>query len=428
MAWSGYLIFDGTEIANASRTEAYVGAKGWFRPLWADTDLPDMLEESYIDPVADEAPWYDPDIPASKDFWGFYPSDFVGFENSSRTSAVTENTNDGGTPGRVRHGTKSVVCSGALLGATQEAVDYGMNWLRRALVGAVDSNTLTTEQPLGATVGYLAAEPVVNYEIDPSPQSTLTRLSRYLRRVVVNNGPSALFTGKLSCGAHVTTVQFTMVAGSPFEFGPQRAILQDWGSAADPWVPGVPNGVIDGPDAYSDVVCGQDQWAPIFDPDCPALIVPPPPPSIPLGCWTPPSSWSRYTVTIPATVVPLWGQVVPTVTFFTAAEARNIRVRFYEDPGGDGSPADDPCDFVGDFVLSYIPPGGTLILDGTTEDVFVLTSSGYKRRADSLVFRTDGTPFEWPSLTAGIAYILVLDIGTGGAMPVVDLSLTSRAV
>ena len=429
MAWSGYLTFDGTEIANPSRTEAYIGTHNdWFTPLWDGTDLPAMLGETYTDPATDGAPWYDPDVAASGDFWGFYPSDFVGFENSSRTSEVTESTLDGGVPGRVRHATKSVVCSGALLGASQEAVDYGMTWLRRALIGAVDSKTLTTKQALGATVGYLAAEPVINPEIDAAPETTFTRLSRFLRRVAVNSGPSATFTGELSCGAHVTTIQFTMVAGSPFEFGAERVILQDWNQEPDPWAPGVPNGVIDGPNPHTDIECGQDQWAPIFDPLCPALIVPPPPPSIPLGCWIPPSSWDRYTVTIPDAVVPLWGQVVPKVTFFSATETRNVRVRFYEDPGGDGDPGDDPCDFVGDFVLSYIPAGGTLILDGATEDVYVLTSSGYKRRADSLVFRTDGTPFEWPSLSAGLPYILVLDVGDSETVPVVDLSLTSRAV
>src|ERR1044072_4534225 len=431
MGWSGYLTFDGPDIANGQRTEAYVGTHNdWFTPLWDKNDLHEVLETlgPYTDPVSDAVSWYDPEVPASKDFWGFYPSDFVGFENSSRTSQATENAADGGSPGRLRHATHAVVCSGALLGATAEAVDYGMTWLRRALIGHLGSKTPTTKQALGVTVGYFAAEPIIDPAIDSSGGGTFDRLARYLHRAVVNNGPTALFSGEMSCGAHVTTVQFTIVAGSPFEFGIERGVLQDWNSASDPWVPGVPNGTISGPSGYTDVECGTDQWAPIFDPECPALIVPPPPPSIPLGCWEAPESWDRKPVTIPAEVVPLWGQVVPIVPFFASSEMRNVRVRFYEDPDETATPDDNPCDFIGDFVLSYIPAGGTMILDGTTEDVYVITSSGFKRRPHSLVFRTDDTPFEWPSLTGGQGYILVLDVADGGTFPVVDLSLTSRAV
>lgn len=481
MTWLGYFTYDDTEIVNVSRTEAYAARAGapWFKPAYENEALQTLVEDPlYFDPVSDPAPWYDADIPASKDFWGYYPLGVTGLEDSTRTSNVTPSTVDGGTPGRVRHGMRQVVFNGVLVGGSDEAVDYGMAWLRRALLGAECAGfRMTTRQALGLDLTYLASEPRLDDDLYTSPRDVWDRLVRTSKRVVVNNGPT--ITGRsddLSCGGSAWTVQFTATIGTPWEFGQEVPILQNFGTSLSPWVPGVTPGPITGPEGHVDVVCGENLWTPIFDPECPALIVPPPPASIPLGCWEPPSTWTRYTAEIDPDLVPRWGSMVPTLILYAGGTTiRDVRVRLWQrpvadtsgrsfldggsasletdepadggDPGGSGGdladggtpettvttaygtlPTDDPCAYVADMVVSYIPPGGTMILDGVSQSVNVITDQGHKRRADSLVFASDGSPFLWPELTCGYGYTLTYDVATGGTLPALDVSLTPRMV
>ena len=77
--------------------------------------------------------------------------------------------------------------------------------------------------------------------------------------------------------------------------------------------------------------------------------------------------------------------------------------------------------------MSYVPAGETLVLDGSDQLVYVETAgAAQQRRADSLVFATDGTPFTWPVLSCGFGYIVAVDLPQTATMPTVDLSLYAR--
>jgi hypothetical protein len=457
MAWDGYYEYDATEIINAPRTEAYlVGAgKGWFRPIYDKHDFAAMLEQpNYTTPLTDGAPWVDPDLPESWEFFGFYPLDVSGVESSARVSSPVEFTTDGGTAGRLRHGTKAVVFNGLLLASSERGAEYGSKWLRRALLGrACDPDSLTTEHSLGADLTYFAAEPEVDAdevteiildgggpaagphefvgpdEYDVTQVVPIQSVLRHMKGVTVNNGPIITSRHKMTCGGAMWSAQFTAIVGNPYEFGVTKPILQGYldPSTTNPWVPGVTPGTHStAPEPFVEVECGEDTWEPLFDPLYPALVVPPAPPSVPLGQFNPPSTWNRWEVGIPTDLIPLWTEVVPVVTVHATDEVRNVRLRFYADPLGTADPSATPCDYVGDVVLSYIPPGGTMILDGTTKTVFVVTSLGHRRRADSLVFSTDGAPFEWPSLSCGYGHIMTIDIPTTETEPTIDLALVPR--
>lgn len=433
MAWEGYYTLDGAEVINAARAQRYARDKPWFKDVFDTGVLAEALGEGYSEPIADLAPWWDTDDDASEKFLGVYPINIVGVEDSSRTSNTVESTEDGAVPGRVRHGSKSMVFNVLLLAEDAAGAEYGMRWLRRVLLGDVCSETLSTQQSLGATLGYLASRPVNNPNPAVSEAEALVGLRRYLRRVVVNSGPTLIGRwDDLTCGGSVWNVQFTAVAGIPFEFGEERPIFQGYmdPSVTDPWSPGVVAGSFDEVSSpYVEVACPDNLWDPIYDPLCSALIVPPGPPSVPLGCYTPPGTWDRRKITIPAANVPLWGEVVPIIQIATNVVSRNIRLRIYQDPDGTFDPGDSPCNYIGDVVVSFIPAGGTLTLDGTSEEVFVTTTSGQRRRADSLVFRTDGKPFDWPALTCGYGHILTIDVPSGTAtLPVVDMSLVQKVI
>lgn len=202
--------------------------------------------------------------------------------------------------------------------------------------------------------------------------------------------------------------------------------------AADPWVPTI----VPADWAYSvvaedetDADCAVPAYEPIIDPLCPAVLVPPGPPTVSLGCFTEPDTWKRRYFTIPRKYVPYWNDVVPVVKIQARAETRGLRLRFYSDVDADASVLDDPCAYCGDILFSYIPADHTLVFDGITQTVYAEGPGGTLRRADSLVFKTDGTPFDWPVLSCGFGYVVAVDLPPThtGLLPAVDLSLAGRA-
>jgi hypothetical protein len=559
MAWEGYFEYAGAEIINVTRTETYVKNAGhtWFRPLYEADALPFMLGDGkkYRTALLDDAPWVDPDAPESTDFYGFYPLGVTGIEDSTRESTVTQSLGNGGTPGRLRHGTKTAVFNGILVARTEAGAEYGMRWLRAALLGGACGATATStcnglelcylvsepdmEVPEATVVGsvqalldggfFVAGDPlplsVVDGEVvnqppatidvdggvvnqttftdstdggsadatsgtltnvpipieadDPDldggpvenlydgqfdggtptltggffdgreypfnllaedetleddPEDCLTPYLRKMTKVVINDGPSITAKRIASDGGNIWTVQFTAVAGSPYEYSAEVPIITGFldPEIEVPWATGIEpdSGLID-LDGYihDEAACAVPQFSPVYDPLYPTLIPPPGPPSVPLGNYNPPLNWLRRQFTIPKQYVPLWGEVVPKVSVHARdADLRNLRLRFYADPYNIGSIEDDPCAFCGDIVISYVPKDHSLVLDGSTQTVYVLTPGGDTRRADSLVFKTDGTPFEWPTLSCGFGYIVTLDLPQTQPSPVVDLSLFSRMV
>lgn len=138
--FSGYLHFAGTELANSARTAAY--AKNFlsglhFDDAWEGEDLPCVLNEgSYQSPVTDPAPWFSEYRPASAKFYGFYPLAIQGVEDSSRSVKVTELVQDGAVMSLPRRASKEFRVRGLMVGADQQGMDSGMQWLRGALEGA----------------------------------------------------------------------------------------------------------------------------------------------------------------------------------------------------------------------------------------------------------------------------------------------------
>jgi hypothetical protein len=183
-----------------------------------------------------------------------------------------------------------VVFNGVLVGASEKGVAYGADWLRRVLMGDLCSNN--PDVGLGAELRFVSVEPHRDNDPSTDPEATMYPLMRTLRRFVVNNGPTVVSRRTIeSCGGAVWTVTFTGVAGNPYVFGLERSLLQGYLDplVTDPWVPGVTPGTAETvPTGFEEVVCGEDTWEPIYDPLCPALINPPSPPAVPIGCYEAP--------------------------------------------------------------------------------------------------------------------------------------------
>jgi len=321
MAWNGYFALGGNEFINTSRTEAYGRSQsgGWFRPTYKPD--PNVFrffgdQQAYRSPFHDEnVPWVDPDDPSSVEFLGVYPLEITGLEDSTRSSTVVESALDGGSPGRVRHGTKQIVFSCLMLAASEEGNDSGMRWLRNVLLaGPCDSLT----RP-GAQLCYFSSEPCSPKGEDYCADD----YRRYLYDVAVITGPTVTGKRTTTNGGAVWNVTFTAVAGNPFEFGePVRPFDYDWFSPQDdahvpndtftlvprqpPLVPVGAGGVLrprpphqprypnQGGYNVPELTCPTSTYQPVYDPACPVLIPPPVVPSIPVNCFTLPKTWHRY--------------------------------------------------------------------------------------------------------------------------------------
>jgi hypothetical protein len=485
MAWTGYFTLGGTEIINVARVEAYAksASMSWFKPVYRNEALGPLLGQTYRSPLQDSAPWADEGDDNSLDFMGFYPLNITGLEDSTAEATVTENVFDGGVVGRVRHGTKSIVFSGVLIATSECGVEYGMRWLKEVLNGGacmgpacggvdmcylscepfVDFNAFasTNNQPISVTLidgggvdGWddptivdggspigSGSTPINGGEPGGWPTTTtgdtisfidgdcIDDYMRSLRQVAVTSGPSITNKMKLTDGSVAWSIQFTAVAGNPYEFSGEQLLIDKFMASPDPYVGGIPEGGVFDDAGYvqQEVSCSVSMVQPLFDPVCAAVVTPPPPPSVPIGCFTAPQNWKRRGFVIPALSVPEWGEIVPKINLHAGAEeVRNVRIRFYDTLDDATLNITDQCAFCGEMLVSYIPVNSTLVLDGSDQVVYVESEGGVRRRADSLVFRTDGTPFEWPTLSCGYNYIVTVDMPQTQTPPAMDLSLFQR--
>ncbi|HEY5786985.1 MAG TPA: fibronectin type III domain-containing protein [Microlunatus sp.] len=150
---------------------------------------------------------------------------------------------------------------------------------------------------------------------------------------------------------------------------------------------------------------------PLADPDCPPLPTPPSAPVIYDPCIDEVGTWRRYWAPIPASAVTRWLEVVPTFRLTTQAEpARQVRVRIYPNPDALSSDQfDASAGWESEQIISFIPPGTTIRLDGVSERVRASVGGGDWIAADQLLYGTGGAPAEWPLLDCGIGYLVAFD-------------------
>lgn len=434
MAWSGWFSYGGTEVVNATRTEEYARELGWFKPVYRNEALPLIFGDgSYASPLQDDdVPWVDNNEPNSYRFYGAYPLDVSGIEDSTSSAEITESTLDGGIVGRSRRSTRTVVFTLALVGADECAVEYGMRWLR-AVFGGDPCFGSDRNCNVGSDLCYLSCAPDLNWVAPGDPELCLPLYERSLHKVTTINGPIINSKHEMTDGGVAWVVTVTVVAGNPFEFGIERPLIIGFGDPAVdvPYVGGVvpPGGSFD-PDGsvVHEVSCPVPTYQPVVDPLCPLVIAPPAVPGIALTCFDFPVNFVRRQFVVPPQSVPLWGDAVPVINIHArTGEVRSLRLRFYTDTFGTGETSGDPCNFCGDIVFSYVPAGATLVFDGTDQQVYVAVPGGGRRRADSLVYGSDGSPFEWPALSCGIGYVVTIDQPQTATSPVIDFALASRA-
>jgi hypothetical protein len=142
-----WLRLDGVEIANVARTLDYLrhGAAGPgvgnVSPSFCSVLYrPDGSPLTYVNPVDDPAPWYDPTRPESSQFLGIVVTDMK-LESVTKRSPVDLPGNYGGaTTGPRQSIGRRVDITATLISASKAGAEYGLEWLDQVL-GAAGCDT-----------------------------------------------------------------------------------------------------------------------------------------------------------------------------------------------------------------------------------------------------------------------------------------------
>lgn len=426
-----YLCFAGTQIANNCATVAY--AQGGYSTLdvrncGCCTNLPDALGEHYSTPAGDAQPWIDASDPDSADFAGLLITDITGLDFAPFSRTVIDNSAGGAILGRGRYGPRTIVVTGVLIGATCCAVGYGMRWLASMLRGSCDT-TSAASRCAGDDLEYYTCCPEVCEDAPgfTSFAACFAPYKRTLHRVALTDGPEIVSTQGTGCGCcescPVQTIQFTLTAGEPYAYSDPMVIAQGVplapsDSVCPIWVK-VPPGT-----ACSNVGPCADPPDCTLDPDCPQPVAPPSIPIVANPCSCSPLNISTVCADVPPNSISATAEGVPIIQIFAGMTAlRNVVITIYTNPQGLPPASLDPCSACAQVTVAYIPPSGTLTLDGTVRKATITCPGSSPTPANTLIgsgFR----PFTWPTLDCGnVRYTICVQASTVSVSPDTAFSL-----
>jgi hypothetical protein len=427
-----YLCFAGSEIANNCATVAY--ARGGY----SNFDVRDCgccegfalgaLETEFSTPAGDNQPWIDAKEPDSADFAGLLITDITGLDTAPFERTVIDVVGGGAVLGRGRYGARTIVVTGVLIGGSCCAVDYGLRWLASALRGSCDTTTGSSRCAGDDLIFYTCCPEVC--EDAPgftTVQACFAPYKRTLHRVALTSGPEIIATQGTGCGCcqscPVQTVQFTLTAGEPYAYSDPMVIteataLEPMASDCPVWVK-VPKGT----------ACAQanecaDPPDCALDPLCPQPVAPPSVPTVFNPCSCIPLERSTACVNVPANTISVNAEGVPIIEVFAGMTAlRNVVVQIFTNP--QGLPADqlDPCSACSTVTVAYIPPSGTLTLDGTTKKA-TITCPGSSPTPANTIIGGANQPFSWPTFDCGgVMYTVCVTAATASVSPNTKFSL-----
>lgn len=411
MAYDGWLDFDGVELVNLSRTAELAEAYGvdvlYTTPESVEWIGAALGGSGYED--VSTAPWFSERHPASGEFMGTILLSAPGLDDSTASASTTELTSSGGRTGRSRATSLNIVCSMAILATTARGADYGKRWVDSVL----RRGTAVGNVCRGVEVHYFQHEAS---DVEPVPPRAHRRMVRISRGATVTRKHA-------SACAHMWTLNFTLVADDPFEYGDEIPAVTSIGGSTTTGPEVLDSGTV----SLTEAPCPVYDYSPVLDPAFPAFTPAPTAPDLPPAGWgieggmTFSRRWALLDVVAPGAT-----NLVPKITIRSTVEARMIRVNLW--PG-----LTDPSDLCGDLfssVVTYLPPNVDFIIDGEQRVAYTWDgTSPTVRRADSLVFTKDARPVDWRSFNDPDGLLVTLDVfgGSGGGNVRVALDLVPKA-
>lgn len=399
-----YLAIGGVEIINSWRAKAYTGTAGDCGVVQSSCLRCDDAGgvwlnngEPYEGVQSDPAPWYDPALPESLGVGGVSGVEIVGVDT---------------VPSR-QGSTRSVQARDIEFTVLLDLVDdcaysYMLGWLAAAL-GEPVCATSSGSQCSGQQACMVACCPNVGDDGE-----AVTDPLRLIFDVVTVDGPTVEEKKYHLGGRIVATVTFTL---RTMNLGVYRNPVPDQVIEVAPY-----NGddaIIDLPAVYE--AC-EDPPDCAVDPDCvPDPLAPLPEPPVDECYPSEPFAAKRTVVTIPGGAVSQNLDMLPVVTVTAgSAPVRNFTVRFYLNPFGvDCDTIGDlnPCRACADLTVPYIPPDGTLTIDGRVDRAWTTCRSdeGLSTHVPN-VYGPAGGVSQTPIIACGPG--LCIEIITEAAVPI----------
>lgn len=375
-----YAAVGGQEVWNTGRLQGYltnVGSPFTTGPdiCTCDTLTPEVLGlgfSEYQTPALDPAPWYDTDLAVSGEYLGFLPLSITGVDDNPRGRQVSNAVGGGGVFGPVRNLPRTMTVTGIIIGTTCCGAEYGLHYLSEVLSGC--------------TGDACDGDCFVMYQCCPDPGMTPAQFNaayrRTFRRTAVISGPTVVkrdgdgtcASGNCAGGGDIITVEFVLVAANPWA-----------------WTDPIPLLDVALPTPAGDAPCidwclrnpvtetGDCEESECLFGDCstsdacadPMFPIPSPPqPTAPLTSFCVPLGTEEACYDIDLSTRPAWSNDVPVITLESGSgELRNVRILIFTKPAGTllncAAIADaNRCDPLAEFLVTYMPPGAVLTLDG----------------------------------------------------------------
>lgn len=326
---------------------------------WAQDDTTGVWSSAtYTNPVTDQAPWYDADIPESAQFLGFMIEDVKQDSAvSGRTFSTRLSSSGGGTVGPVRNKERRLDFSVLMFACNEAAMEYGFRFLNDTLMspGCDDGCTLCDAE-------YRDSCP----PIDNGPEAAALDKGRWiLKNVGAVIGPVWGDNPLSGSACNIRRVQFTLVSELPWKFKCPVPVCTEVALAGYP---------ADGVDCvnWSDILCGkQEVSCTVSEP----LII----------------GETGLIIEVQAGDVPL----------------QHIEIAVRPDPYGYeanegtrpvGYVRTEPCDLI---YLNELPPNSRLVYDTAVEEIKVVLPGGGEIDGTIFVSTEEGYPPSFPTLRCG---------------------------
>jgi hypothetical protein len=310
----------------------------------------------YTNPVTDQAPWYDADIPESAQFLGFMIEDVKqDTAVSGRTFSTRLSSSGGGTIGPVRNKERRLDFTVLMFACNEPAMEYGFRFLNDMLMspGCDDGCTLCDAE-------YRESCPAV----DGSAES-LDQGRWILKNVGAVIGPVWGDNPLSGSACNIRRVQFTLVSELPWKFKCPVPVCTDVALAGYP---------ADGVDCvnWSDILCGKQEVS------CTA--------SEPL-------------------IIGETGLIIEVQA--GDIDLQHIEIAVRPDPYGyeanegtrpAGYVRTEPCDLI---YLPAIPANSRLVYDTSIEEIKVVLPGGGEVDGTIYVATDEGNPPSFPTLRCG---------------------------
>lgn len=336
-------------------------------------------------PQADNAAWYSPNQPGSASFLGLIPNEVRGLYDSTQSAVYAELKNEGAVHQARHFGVREIRVKATLFALSELGLYVGLEWLKDSLSGGFCGD-VKDKNCGGEDLIFLTSA------LQATDENTAA--ASYLNRAMMAKDVRTLSGVKVTAEPnfdHIATVEveFILVAANPFLY----RLEPQWTMRASDATSATASELKCDPvaDAYDEL---------ITDPSGGSVVRPPRPPLInPMPM---PSTWNRRHLYSPSASSGEFGQMVARVTVDTAVTQRMLRVRFYrQDHSG--------CDYDGEFLITYVPAGHILVIDGLDKTITMLKPSGRRVSAANLVLGSDGRPAIWPVVDCKTQYRIQID-------------------